>query len=105
MRDRLRWIKKESQKREDQAAEDIGGERCPASGSGVVKGDARNERWMVEDKFTQAASYPLRAYVFQKARAQALKTGRKPVMRIGLPNCDLAIISWSDFCDLIAEKE
>lgn len=105
MKNRLREINKTSQKRETQAAKDIGGERCPASGSGVMKGDARNEKWMVEDKFTRSSTFLLRLPVVQKARAQALKTGRKPVIRVGLPKCELAIISWDDFCDLISEGD
>lgn len=98
--------KRISKKRECQAAEDIGGRVVPGSGSGEAKGDARNSCWMVEDKFTTGKSFQLKRDVLSKAIKQAGKTGRKPVIRVGLADgTELAICLWDDMKEVICEDD
>lgn len=101
---RHRETKRISRKRECQAAEDIGGRAVPGSGSGESKGDARNSNWMVEDKFTTGKSFQLKRDILSKAIRQAGKTGRKPVIRVGLADgTELAICLWDDIKEVIRE--
>mgnify|MGYP001820048078 CR=1 FL=1 len=103
---RHRETKRISRRRECQAAEDIGGRTVPGSGSGEAKGDARNSSWMVEDKFTTGKSYQLRRDILSKAISQASKTGRKPVIRVGLAEgTELAISLWDDMKEVICEDD
>lgn len=91
---------KKARKREEQAAEDIGGRRVSGSGSQEAKGDARNAQWMVEDKHTSGKTYTLSREVINKAVAQANKTGRNAVIRVGLSGgANLAVCLWSDFVE------
>jgi hypothetical protein len=101
---RHRETKRISSKREAQAAQDIGGLTVSGSGSGISKGDARNSNWMVEDKYTTGKSFQLRRTVLSKAVEQASKTGRKPVIRVGLADgTELAVCLWSDLSEVIRE--
>ena len=103
---RHRETKRISRKREQKAARDIGGNTVSGSGSGEAKGDARNSRWMVEDKFTTGKSYQLRRSILSKAISQAGKTGRKPVIRVGLADgTELAICLWDDMKEVIREDD
>ena len=95
---------KTARRREDRAAEDIGGRRVSGSGSQEAKGDARNESWMVEDKHTTGKSYTLTRATLSKAIGQASKTGRNAVIRVGLADgTELAVCLWSDFTEVISE--
>ena len=97
-----RAINKKSRRREEKAADDIGGGRVSGSGSGIAKGDARNEKWMVEDKFTvKAKSFSVTQDIIAKALRQAHRTGRNPVIRVGLPKYDVAVLLWDDLKGLI----
>ena len=94
---------KKSRKREDTGAGEIGGERCSGSGSGIVKGDFRNDEWVVEDKFTEKATFTLTGRVLDKIGSEALKTRRKPALRVGVRREEYAVTRWSDFLELIRE--
>jgi hypothetical protein len=99
-RARARARNAKATKRELKAAEDIGGSRNPGSGSGGAKGDARNDRWMVEDKHTENVTLTLQRSVLLKAMAQASKTGRYAVIRVGLGDgTELAIAPWTHFAE------
>jgi len=64
-----RAINKTARRREQECAEDIGGRTTPASGSGISKGDARNDDWMVDDKFTGGTFFKLSSSIMTKALA------------------------------------
>lgn len=97
-----RSINKKSRRREEKAASDIGGDHVSGSGSGIVKGDARNEKWMIEDKFTvRAKRFSVTQDMIDKALRQAYHTGRNPVIRIGLPKYEVAVLLWDDLKGLI----
>lgn len=97
---RRRSQNKTARRREDRAADDIGGRRVAGSGSQECKGDARNDCWMVEDKHTTGKSYTLTSAVLSKAIGQASKTGRNAVIRVGLADgTELAVCRWSDFAE------
>lgn len=101
-----RSINKESRRREEKAARDISGGRVGGSGSGISKGDARNDRWMVEDKFTvRAKRFSVTQDMIDKALRQAHRTGRNPVIRVGLPKYDVAVLLWDDLKELIDEGD
>lgn len=97
-----RSINKQSRRREEKAAGDISGSRVGGSGSGISKGDARNEEWMVEDKFTvRAKRFTVTQEMIDKALRQAHSTGRNPVIRVGLPKYEVAVLLWEDLKELI----
>lgn len=97
-RSRRKERNKKATRREIKAGKDIGGSRVVGSGSGCAKGDARNDRWMVEDKHTEHLTFTLRRNVIEKALAQAATTGRDAVIRVGLGDgTELAITLWSTF--------
>lgn len=99
-----RQIMKTSRKREEDIAEQIGGRRVSGSGSGIDKGDARNEKWMVEDKFRKQLTFNVNRRLLQKAKEQAIKSGRAPVIRIGLSDgTEVAVLAWKDFVNEIIE--
>lgn len=101
-----RSINKKSRRREEKASEDISGGRVSGSGSGVAKGDARNELWMVEDKFTvRAKRFSVTQDMIDKALNQSHRTGRNPVIRVGLPKYEVAVLLWDDFKELIDERD
>jgi hypothetical protein len=68
----------------------------------VSKGDARNEDWYVDDKMVMRGSrFVISQDIMDKALGQAHRTGRDPVIRVGLPKYNIAIIMWDDFVELI----
>jgi hypothetical protein len=92
--------------REKKAATEIGGQRVSQSGAGIVKGDARNDTWLIEDKFTDAASYSVRKSLVEKVVAQAAQTMRKPAIRVGISGLsNVVVLLWSDFLELIEGKK
>lgn len=100
-----RSIIKKSRKREERAAEEICGQRVPGSGSGVAKGDARNSKWYVDDKMILRGSrFTISQEVMDKALGQAHRSGRNPVLRVGLPKYNIAILTWDDFLELINDN-
>lgn len=102
-----RTINKIARKRERECAEDIGGRTTPASGAGIAKGDARNDCWMVDDKFTNSSAFQLTAQVMKKALSDARKTGRLPVLRVGLlkEKINMAVMMWDDFLEKIHAED
>lgn len=101
-----RSINKRSRRREEKAAKSISGSRVPGSGSGLIKGDARNDKWMIEDKFTVSAkSFRVTQAMIGKALRQARGTGRNPIVRVGLPKYEVAVLLWDDLKGLISEED
>jgi ribosomal protein S17E len=100
---RKRAINKKAQKREKDCANQIGGYTTAASGAGIAKGDARNEKWTIDDKFTEAQSYKLRKSDVIKITSDASKTCRNGALKVGFPDYDVAIVAWTDFLELICD--
>lgn len=96
-------INKIAHKRERICAEEIGGRTTPASGSGIVKGDARNEHLVVDDKFTVARQFTLREVDLSKLVTEARRTGRIGAMKVGfrVGKANAAVLDWCDFMELI----
>jgi hypothetical protein len=85
------WKRAQNQQRarrsEDQAAKQEGGRRQPASGSRwFAKGDVRANGFLLDDKYTDDASFSLTAKDWRKITAEALQTppGLLPSMRISI---------------------
>jgi hypothetical protein len=96
---------KKARDREENAASQIGGQRCSGSGSGIVKGDARNSKWTLEDKHTESKQFLITEDIVNKIISQSHKTGRNPVIRIGTRGLNLALILWDDFLELIESED
>lgn len=99
-----RVMNKLARKRERTCAGEIGGRTTPASGAGVAKGDARNDAWMIDDKFTQYRTFSIREDVIVKTICDAKRTGRRGALKVGFrkgegPN--VAVLDWEDFMELI----
>lgn len=102
-----RAINKTARKRERRCAEEICGSTTPASGSGIAKGDARNDLIVVDDKFTKAAQYILKKLDLIKISTQAKRTGRTGVLKVGFEpsKLNVAVLDWEDFMELINERD
>jgi hypothetical protein len=80
-------INKESKKREQAVAKEIGGKRHAGSGSvWWQKGDASNQDFLFEDKFKLGFSYALSIGVLSKLEKQARNINKIPVLRFGFHN-------------------
>lgn len=76
-------VKKRSRKSEQDAAAEIGGRVQPASGAlPGMKGDVQSRDFLLEDKFTDAASYSLSRTVLDKIEHEAFRAMRKPLLRV-----------------------
>lgn len=104
------WKRAQRQQRarrsEEQAAKAEGGKRQPASGSRwFAKGDVRANGFLLDDKFTDDASFSLTAYDWRKITAEALQTppGLMPRMRISIKGAPrLSVIRDEDLLYILA---
>ncbi len=81
-----------STEREKEISEDIEGQRHAGSGSYWNKrGDASNEKILVEDKFVVNKKYSVNLGIIDKLTTQAKKQNKIPILRFGykLPNVEL----------------
>lgn len=102
-----RKTNKRARKRESICAEEIGGHTTPGSGSGVAKGDARNDCWMIDDKHTKFRQFSLREIDVKKMIGEAVRSGRSGALKVGFRNgegCEVAVVHWPDFLELIDGK-
>jgi hypothetical protein len=97
-------MRKIVKKRERQCAEDIGGRVTPGSGAFNIKGDAVNDKWVIDDKTTKAKSFRVDRDMISKILGDAQRAGKKGALRIGVDNMDVAVIHWKDFIEIIGEK-
>lgn len=81
-------IKKKSQKQENQVAFDLNGKVTIASGALYFqKADVRNDKYLVECKYTAKGFYSLTLKTWEKIRGEAIKDSlRIPLMEIELYN-------------------
>lgn len=98
-----RLINRTARKRERACAEEIGGRTTPASGSGISKGDARNDHLVLDDKYTAAKQFTLKEADMVKLITEAKRTGRIGAMKIGfrIGKSNVAVLDWDDFLELI----
>lgn len=100
-------IKKKSQKQESKIANDLGGKVTIASGALYFqRADVRNDKYLVECKFTEKAYYSLTIKTWEKIRSEAIKDGlRIPVMEIEVYGKDPNAFAVMDINDFEAEFE
>ena len=96
--------KRRSQRSERQGAKTDGGRTVAMSGAGREKGDYRANGWRIEDKYTDAKSFSLKAEDFAKIEREALMTppGLLPQMRITMPGHKLRVLREQDYLYLEA---
>lgn len=76
--------KQKSKKREISIAKDIGGREHLMSGAAwFKKGDASNEYFLVEDKFTDKEKYSIKYNELVKVQKEALEVSKIPIFRFG----------------------
>jgi len=103
-RSRRRAALRKTQCREAEVAEQISGKRVPGSGSGVRKGDACSDRFVIDDKSTKQAGYRLTAKTLDLLQRLRRETSRLPVLRVGMAGgVELAVLPWRSFQELINE--
>lgn len=92
---------------EEATAKSDGGKRVPASGSKWnAKGDVRANGFLIDDKFTDAASFSVTRTMVEKGLAEALQTppGLRPQWRITIPGIPrLRLILEDDYLNMIAK--
>lgn len=101
--------KYESNKQEEKVAKEIGGRKVIASGSiEGLKGDVRDDKYLIECKTTSRSAYLFKKDVWRKISRESLKDGfRIPVLNIDLKNGEKRIcIMWlEDYMSLRDLKE
>ena len=99
--------KKRSRIQENKIAKEIEGK--PVVGSGCLwaaKGDARNDKYLIEAKFTDLPTYKLDYKTWDKIRREAINDGlRIPVMQITIQNTEYALLRLEDLWSLAEDKD
>ena len=76
-------VKKRSQLSEREAAKEIGGRVQIASGAiRGMKGDVKSAEFLLEDKFTDRASYSLALETLRKIEREAYQVKKKALLRV-----------------------
>lgn len=90
----MRTVKKRSQKQENSVAKTFGGRVTAASGAlWGMKGDVRNDKFLIECKTTEKDFYTLTAKVWEKIQEEAIKDHmRTPLMIIDLKDKDRYVV-------------
>ena len=102
----MKNVKKKSKKQEEKIAKDIGGRTTPASGAlWAFKGDVRNDKYLIEAKFTDSNKYQLKYTTWDKIKREAINDGlRIPVMQITIQNMEYALLRVDDLEALAQDK-
>lgn len=92
---------------EERGARDQGGQRQPGSGAFVgKKGDIRDADWLIEDKYTDAASYTIKLSTFDKILSEALQMhGRLAMMRITIRGRRFRLMREEDYLHMKAQLD
>lgn len=92
-------IKSKSKKQESRIAKQIQGKVTPASGGKwFCKADVRNDKYLVEAKYTDTNYYTLNVRTWNKIAKEAIKDGlRVPVMCIDIKKKSYAVLRVDDF--------
>lgn len=92
---------KQSQKHEKRIAKSIGGSTTAASGAfWSRKGDVRNQKYLIEHKWTGKKSKTLKSEELKKITNEAIMDGRTPVFGIHLDGEDYVIMLETDFMEI-----
>jgi hypothetical protein len=92
---------KQSQRHERRLEKVLGGKRTAASGAfWSRKGDVRNERFLLEHKWTGNKSFSLKAAELEKITKEAIMDGRTPAFGISLNNRNYILLTEDDFVEL-----
>ena len=91
--------KKKSKKQEERIAKQIGGKTVIASGAlWSCKADVRNDKYLVEAKYTDTNYYTLSVRTWNKIAQEAIKDGlRVPGMCIDIKKKSYAVLRVDDF--------
>lgn len=102
----MKNVKKKSKKQEEKIAKDIGGRTTPGSGAlWAFKGDVRNDKYLIEAKFTDSNKYQLKYTTWDKIKREAINDGlRIPVMQIGIRGLQYALLRVDDLEALAQDK-
>ena len=94
----MKNVKKKSKKQEEKIAKDIGGRTTPGSGAlWFSKADVRNDKYLIEAKFTDSNSYQLKYTTWDKIKREAINDGlRVPVMQIDIQGSQYALLRVDD---------
>ena len=100
-------LKKRSKKQEERIAKDIGGRTTPASGAlWAFKADVRNDKYLIEAKFTDNNKYQLKYTTWDKIKREAINDGlRIPVMQIDIQGSQYALLRVEDLEALAQYKK
>lgn len=100
-------IRKKSRKQEERVAKELRGRPTPASGAlWGAKGDVRNDKFLVECKFTDNSYYTLNSKTWKKIFEEAMHDNfRIPVMCIDVSGRGYAVLSFGDFQSLCGNDE
>ena len=91
--------KDEWKQQEKRIAKRTGGKRQPGSGSGWIhQNDVKDEVWLREMKQTNGKSISIKAEDWEKLRANALQTGRLPMMHLQIGRRRLVVHDESNCC-------
>lgn len=107
------WKRVQSGRRANQsereAARLLGGRRHPASGAKwYAKGDLRANGFLIDDKYTDAASFTITRSMFRKIMQEAATTppGLRPSLRISIPGLPkLRVVIEDDLLYYMAQGE
>jgi hypothetical protein len=106
------YIKRKSLKQEKRTAKEFNGKEQIASGAlDGMKGDVRtgntgvgfnDSDFLIENKFTDKASYSLKKSIWDKIEKESLRDNlRIPLMQIDIQDTQLVVLNKSDFLSLI----
>ena len=100
----MKNVKKKSKKQEEKIAKDIGGRTTPGSGAlWFSKADVRNDKYLIEAKFTDSNKYQLKCKTWYKIKREAINDGlRIPVMQIEIQGSQYALLRVEDL-DALAQ--
>jgi hypothetical protein len=93
---------KQSRKHEDRLAKQLGGSRTAASGAfWSRKGDVRNDRVLIEHKWTGKKSKTIQSAELKKITNEAIMDGRMPVFGLHLDGENYVVLLETDLMELI----
>lgn len=94
----MTYIRKKSQKQEKRTAKEFGGKTQIASGAlWTMKADVRTDKYLIENKFTDADFYKLDASTWKKIFEEATRdSNRIPLMQIDIQDTQLIMGSFYD---------
>jgi len=88
-----RRLRRASTHQEKRVARAIKGRVSIASGAlEIMKGDAGNEKFLVECKLTKKQSFSLTRNTWEKIRREAMLTGKLPAMHLDIAGLRLYVI-------------